>query len=90
MIYFTNIQSGNRSRSIDDSLKKYNNLSMKQDKDNFVRHLINPFNKSRYHVKVTSNRRRWSHIFPESNQLHCEKILELKTIIKIINIIFMT
>lgn len=76
MFYFTNIQSGNRSRSIDDSLKKYNKLaineSSKQDaKNNLkfvrVRGLINPFDKSRYHVKLTSNRRRWSHTFPESN-----------------------
>jgi len=50
------------------------NESSKQDaKNNLklvrVRGLINPFDKSRYHIKVTSNRRRWSHTFPESNQL---------------------
>eukprot|EP00102_Acyrthosiphon_pisum_P010299 XP_008178582.1 PREDICTED: DEP domain-containing protein 5 isoform X2 [Acyrthosiphon pisum] len=67
---FTNLPplNRNRSRSIDDSLKKYNKLAIsKQDNLKFVRvrGLINPFDKSRYHVKLTSNRRRWSHTFPE-------------------------
>ncbi|CAI6354849.1 unnamed protein product [Macrosiphum euphorbiae] len=67
---FTNLPplNRNRSRSIDDSLKKYDKLAIsKQDNLKFVRvrGLINPFDKSRYHVKLTSNRRRWSHTFPE-------------------------
>lgn len=32
-----------------------------------VRGLINPFDKSQFLVKLTSNRRRWSHTFPDSN-----------------------
>lgn len=35
-----------------------------------VRGLINPFDKSQYLVKLTSNRRRWSHTFPESKHLY--------------------
>ncbi|XP_060856853.1 GATOR complex protein Iml1 isoform X2 [Metopolophium dirhodum] len=67
---FTNLPplNRNRSRSIDDNLEKYNKLALsKQDNLKFVRvrGLINPFDKSRYHVKLTSNRRRWSHTFPE-------------------------
>lgn len=34
-----------------------------------VRGLINPFDKSQFLVKLTSNRRRWSHTFPESKHL---------------------
>lgn len=72
---------GNRSHSIDETFKKYekmgeNELSNQQaddatcEKPDRVRRLINPFDKSQFFVKQTSNRRRWSHIFPESIQLH--------------------
>jgi len=72
---------GNRSRSIDESLKKYekllekesNNLQAKirkNSKPDRVRGLINPFYKSQSLVKLTSNRRRWSHIFPESTKYY--------------------
>jgi hypothetical protein len=40
------------------------------EKPDRVRRLINPFDKSQFFVKLTSNRRRWSHIFPESIQLN--------------------
>ncbi|XP_022175308.1 GATOR complex protein DEPDC5 isoform X1 [Myzus persicae] len=65
----------NRSRSIDESLKMYNKsgLSKQDAKNNLkfvrVRGLINPFDKSRYNVKLTSNRRRWSHTFPEKPKI---------------------
>ncbi|VVC42362.1 Hypothetical protein CINCED_3A011295 [Cinara cedri] len=58
-----------RSRSFDD-LKKIGNESVNQrakDTENSQadRTLLNPFDKSQYLVKLTSNRRRWSHTFPE-------------------------
>lgn len=69
---------GNRSQSIDESIKKIERLaeneSNNQETNKFenskpdrVRGLINPFDKSQFLVKLTSNRRRWSHTFPESN-----------------------
>uniref|UniRef100_A0A2S2R9E1 DEP domain-containing protein 5 n=1 Tax=Sipha flava TaxID=143950 RepID=A0A2S2R9E1_9HEMI len=68
----------NRSHSIDETFKKYekmgeNELNNQQaddatcEKPDRVRRLINPFDKSQFFVKLTSNRRRWSHIFPEKN-----------------------
>lgn len=69
--------SGNRSQSIDDGMKKvekYDGLDDDQLKrvsegfiePNRVRGLINPFDKSQFIFKLTSNRRRWSHTFSES------------------------
>lgn len=62
---------GNRSRSIDEGFKKYEKLAQIQSSNNNkpdrVRGLINPFDKSQFLYKLTSNRRRWSHTFPESN-----------------------
>lgn len=76
-LYFEIYILGNRSRSIDESFKKYekmgeNEHSNQQVKDtnnlnpDRVRRLINPFDKSQFCAKLTSNRRRWSHTFPES------------------------
>lgn len=76
IIYFL----GNRSWSIDENRKKYEKLSENEsDKQqakhthksisDCVRGIINPFDKSQYFVKLTSNRRRWSHTFPESKQI---------------------
>jgi len=70
---------GNRSRSIDEGFKKYEKMAendsvnqrsknAQNTKPDRVRGLINPFDKSQFLVKLTSNRRRWSHTFPESNQ----------------------
>jgi len=70
---------GNRSQSIDEGLRKYeklagNDSSNQQSKNSQnaksdrVQRLINPFDKSQFLVKLTSNRRRWSHVFPESKQ----------------------
>lgn len=51
-------------------MKKYEKLNekTKNSQPDRVRGLINPFDKSQFHVKLTSNRRRWSHTFPESKQ----------------------
>jgi len=68
---------GNRSKSIDEGLRKYDKLAgndssnqqcknAQNTKSDRVQRLINPFDKSQFLVKLTSNRRRWSHVFPES------------------------
>ena len=36
------------------------------------RALINPFDPSHVTVKITSNRRRWTHIFPKGKNSFCE------------------
>lgn len=70
---------GNRSHSIGENVKKIEKLSenesnnqdaknLENTKSNRVRGLINPFDKSQFLVKLTSNRRRWSHTFPESKK----------------------
>lgn len=70
---------GNRSRSIDENIKKSEQLaenesSKQQGKDiqiskpDRVRSLINPFERPPFYFKLTSNRRRWSHVFPESKK----------------------
>lgn len=72
---------GNRSHSIDECLKKYEKMAENEhnnqqandttfEKPDRLRRLINPFDKSQFFVKLTSNRRRWSHVFPESMQLN--------------------
>lgn len=42
------------------------------------RGLINPFDPSHVTIKLTSNRRRWTHIFPKGALLFCVKIILLK------------
>lgn len=71
IIYFSIL--GNRSRSIDEGSKKKEKLvenepnnQQTKDKPDRVRVLINPFDKSQFCAKLTANRRRWSHVFPES------------------------
>lgn len=76
LIYFV----GNRSRSIDESMKKYDKVTekTKNSQPDRVRGLINPFDKSQFLVKLTSNRRRWSHTFPESKQSYNTNVIYIK------------
>lgn len=68
---------GCRSRSIDGNFKKNEQLaeneSDKQNGKNMqnsnfdrMRKLMSPFKKPPFYYKLTSNRRRWSHVFPQS------------------------
>lgn len=79
-VYFILFSLGNRSHSIDEGLKKIekcveNKYEVRKKniarngKPDRVRGLFNPFDKSQFHIKSTSNRRRWSHTFPESNNI---------------------